>query len=192
MFLGNSITYHEPKEEIGWYGSWGMAASSKESDYVHMVLRELQRIYKSVAVCIVQGSVWEMNYKNCDFDKNFSQAKDFKPHILISSLSANISDAAFEKNTYKINLKKLHKYLSADDIKIIQLSSYFGSAAKNEAIKEYCEEEMAGFVFVSDILQNEENRAIGLFEHEGVQVHPGDEGMKLIAERIMEYIKEFV
>lgn len=33
---------------------------------------------------------------------------------------------------------------------------------------------------------------MGKFEHEGVQVHPGDEGMKLIAERIMEHIKRFV
>ena len=35
LFAGNSITYHAPLAEIGWSGSWGMAATSKENDFVH-------------------------------------------------------------------------------------------------------------------------------------------------------------
>jgi len=192
MFLGNSITYHEPKPEIGWYGSWGMAASKKENDYVHVVISDIKKKYPNAAFCVVQGSVWEVNYIDCNFDDNFSQARAFKPDILISSVSANIPDDKFEIEIYKANLKKLHEYLSGDDTKVVQLSAYFGNPKKNQAIKEYCDTEQAFEVFVSDILQKEENRAVGLFEHEGVQAHPGDCGMKLIAERIMETIKEFM
>ena len=42
LFLGNSITLHETKPEIGWNHNWGMAASAEENDYVHIVLSELQ------------------------------------------------------------------------------------------------------------------------------------------------------
>ena len=30
LFIGNSITRHEPKPEIGWEHDWGMAASKRE------------------------------------------------------------------------------------------------------------------------------------------------------------------
>lgn len=41
LFLGNSITLHGPKEEIGWPYNHGMSASKPENDYVHKVIEAL-------------------------------------------------------------------------------------------------------------------------------------------------------
>ena len=41
LFVGNSITKHAPAPTIGWYGDWGMAASKKENDYVHLIMKKL-------------------------------------------------------------------------------------------------------------------------------------------------------
>ena len=41
LFIGNSITRHEPAPDIGWYGSWGMAASVK-NDYAHVIISKFE------------------------------------------------------------------------------------------------------------------------------------------------------
>ena len=193
MFIGNSVTLHAPLESIGWYGNWGMAASSLEKDYVHVFINGMINQYPNAEFCIVQASCWERNYKDCNYEADFSMAMDFKPDIIICSISANIHEEEFEHDAFKINLKKLHDYLSCKNTKIIESSVLFGSEKKNKAILEYvAENEKVYLADVTDILQDEKNRAIGLFAHEGIQAHPGDSGMKLIAERFLDKFKEIM
>ncbi|MDY5230548.1 MAG: hypothetical protein SPH44_05425 [Eubacteriales bacterium] len=37
MFVGNSITRHEVKTDIGLHNDWGMAVSALENGYVHII-----------------------------------------------------------------------------------------------------------------------------------------------------------
>lgn len=43
LTYGNSIMNHGPNPSLGWYGSWGMAASAKEKDYVHRLIYYMQQ-----------------------------------------------------------------------------------------------------------------------------------------------------
>lgn len=41
LFLGNSSTFHPPRDEVDWQGNWGMAASAADKDYVHLLVTKL-------------------------------------------------------------------------------------------------------------------------------------------------------
>ena len=189
MIIGNSVTRHEPCAGIGWNFNHGMAASAPERDYVHIVETAVLEKYPNAEFCVVQASRWEFKYKSCDLEEQFSMAKDFAPDLIITVISANIPKDDFTKEDFIYQMGRLHTYLSGGRrIPMIQTTSFFGNTAKNEAIKEYCELSGTTFVDITDLGANEENLAIGKFEHSGVAHHPGDLGMKRIAERIIEKI----
>jgi hypothetical protein len=64
LFLGNSITLHGPKADIGWTGNWGMAASSEDKDYVHLVTSALARAYRIEPQIMVENIA--------DFERNYA------------------------------------------------------------------------------------------------------------------------
>ena len=62
LFIGNSITRHGPKPEIGWPNDWGMAASAPEKDYVHQTVALLEEKGVRVDFAFANFSKWEVNY----------------------------------------------------------------------------------------------------------------------------------
>ena len=126
LLLGNSIAWHAPKEDIGWSGDWGMAASCKENDFVHRIIADIQKDHPGAYFCFVQGAIWERTYKNCDYEGNFSAAKNFCPDIIITELSGNIPNDDFEESAFIENMSEFHSYLSGENknVKIIETSSF--------------------------------------------------------------------
>ena len=61
LCLGNSITCMGPNDEVGWKGHWGMAASKKENDYVHLLEARLKSHNPRSTVSFKNILVWELN-----------------------------------------------------------------------------------------------------------------------------------
>ncbi len=193
MFVGNSITLHGVKEDIGWYVEWGMAASSKENDYVHRLISSVNEVSDDAAFCISQVALWETNYKNGSETHSFFEAeREFKADIIVMRFIENCKASEFDKDVYKKELDSLLKFLDGKgDAKVI-FTTGFWKHPGDEITAEYAKENGYPLVYLGDLGEKDEMKAIGLFEHAGVANHPGDLGMKMIAERIFEVIKKLV
>lgn len=190
MFLGNSITLHGIKEDIGWNNEWGMAASSEDNDYVHRMISMIDEILKDCAYCICQVAAWESDYKNgSSLHKLFEAARDFSADVIIMRFAENCPGNEFDGEVFKEEMESLFSYLDSNKKAKIIMSTPFWHHPADKAIIEYANENKLPIVELSDLGEQDEMKAIGLFEHSGVANHPGDLGMKKIAERLFEEVK---
>ena len=83
MFVGNSITKHAPKPQIGWTNDCGMAASSIDKDYVHILERRIGEIDKDAAFGLLQVAHFEHEFADMDPAVYYSQQIKFKPDVVI-------------------------------------------------------------------------------------------------------------
>lgn len=195
MFVGNSITLHGVLHEIGWHNAWGMAASSKEKDYVHRLMQRINAIKEDVAYCICQVAAWEMQYKDGTDSMShlYESAREFQADIIVLRFIENCSVVEFDADIFKTELGKLLLYLNpTNQAKIVITTSFWRHLCGDDAIRDFAKEHNITLVEIGDLGERDDMKAIGLFEHDGVANHPGDLGMEKIAERIYEKLEQYL
>ena len=186
LFAGNSITRHGPKEEIGWYGNHGMAASCAARDYVHILMERIQQAAPDAVFCVAQVADWEFNYKNPgSLYDCYAQAQSFGADVLIARFVENCPYNEFDDGIFSQEYERFLDYLGA---KAVIYTTGFWNHPADRAICRIAEKHGSKAIVLGDLGELDEMKAPGLFEHPGVCHHPGDLGMRAIADRIWPYL----
>ncbi|MDR1093684.1 MAG: hypothetical protein LBL66_06000 [Clostridiales bacterium] len=187
LIAGNSITRHAPAPELGWDGDWGMAASAKEKDYVHILMGMIRGKFGAARFCVAQLAEAEQRYREIDAVlAKFGELKAFRADIAIVRLSEN---ARIEKDggreAFRAAYEKTLGFLSGGGAAALVVGTgFWRNPDADAAIREAAGRFGAAVAELGDLGERDENKAVGLFAHGGVAAHPGDTGMRAIAERL--------
>lgn len=189
MFVGNSITVHGIRPELGWHWEWGMAASSQETDYVHLVMDEVKKTDEDAAFCITQISRWEVNF-NKDYQRAIElhrESRDFDADVIIIRCVENCPRDNFDEELFIKSYTAMIDYLNKNNARVILTTSFWKNIF-DEAIIKVGRERGYPVIYLGDLGERDDMKAIGQFEHKGVANHPNDNGMREIAARILELL----
>lgn len=185
LVVGNSITRHGPKAEIGWERDWGMAASAPEKDYVHLLYEKLRAAGVEPYMMIRQASGWEIGYLNEDILDKFAEERAFDADIVVYRLGENV-----KKETKYAFREKLEAFINhiAPRGRVIFTTCFWKNEIVDDGIRELAA--ARGERCVDIVCTAEDQMALEPFAHKGVAMHPGDKGMEMIAEKVASAVLE--
>ena len=195
LFVGNSLTSHGPKADIDWHGNWGMAATSLDKDYVHVVTKALATKQGTTPVIMIKNVAdFERAHVGYDIAGKFADAAAFKADLIVLCIGENVAalKTPEAQAKYQEQVTALLKTLRSNPkAQIIVRSSFWANPAKDTAMRQACETVSGTFVDISALSKDEKNyaRSERPYKHAGVANHPGDRGMAAIAEEIVKVVK---
>ena len=195
LFVGNSITLHGPRPQIGWTNNWGMAASARDKDYVHLLQKKIVAEQPEAQCCLLQvAGSFERSFFKADWscEKNFAWARKFKPDVIVLFFGANVPkdyDAGTmtpaPARTFGAALETFLDYVDPDKKAFVLMSPGFYIRPKLDAEKAaVAKARGCAVVEMADIQKSKV--AHGRYNH------PGDLGMQMIADRFWQAIESFV
>lgn len=191
LFLGNSITWHGPAPEIGWNDNWGMAASIRAKDYVHVATDELAGLSGKVPQVMASNiAEFEQTPATYDVGARLEAEWAFKPTLVIVAIGENVGAlrTAQDKARFATGFAGLLAAIkTAGQPSILVRSCFWADATKDAIMKQACMDAGGIFVDIGMLGRNKSNFANSerYFANAGVGAHPGDRGMKAIADALI-------
>lgn len=190
LVYGNSIAAHARAPKIGWEHDWGMAASAREKDFAHLVASGLEeRLGAKADLRVRNVATLERNFRtNLATVAEIAADVAFAPDYVVIAVGENvpnIDEAA--KADYTRFLAGLAKPFAgmAKRPRIVMRSPFWRNVTKAECTEKAAGEVGAVYVDAGGLGDSDENKAKGLFAHQGVANHPGDLGMRRLADLIL-------
>lgn len=189
LILGNSITRHQPAPKLGWYGDWGMAASSRDNDFVHILERKFKKVYNSAEVHFGTIVPFERGYWQYDLSQ-LDSLTSLHPDLIILRIGENVSNESVVKRSFGKYYGDLVNYLSKDNsnVKILCVSSFWKKDEVDSLIAKASNQRNCYYLKISQLSEDSSNMALGKFENKGVAMHPSDKGMEAIAALIWDKV----
>lgn len=202
LFLGNSITHHEPASTIPgadpfWEGDWGMCASRKDSDYVRRIEAKLRMYNPKTTVEEKNIAIYERDF-SIDLDTligGLCKGKD----LIVLKIGENVKD----EEGYYAAFKHLTEYCLRFTDNVMVAGAYWKAPQKEEAMIKVARENNLKYVplfWIYELYQKEVMAHVGdtIYNIEGkpyiiktdfIVTHPNDEGMRIIANEIFKNLR---
>ena len=190
LIYGNSIAAHGRAPKIGWNADWGMAATSRDRDFAHLLIAALEERRGERADYRIRNlAALERNYRT-DLGEYADLADDvaYAPDYVVIAIGENVSSLReSDVADYTKFLVRLARPLveSAKRPKVVMRSPFWRNAVKADCTAKAAAEVGAAYVDAGPLGDRNENMALGLFSHKGVARHPGDLGMRRLADLIL-------
>ena len=188
LIYGNSIALHGPNAGIGWTNNWGMAASAPEKDFAHLVVAGLEaKLGRKAEFRIRNLAALERNFTtNISTVAAIAADARWKPDYVVVAIGEN-SPKIDESNrsAYRKFLADIARPFACGRAKVVLRSPFWMNAMKAKCTEDAAADVGAVYVDAGPLGFKDENKAIGLFAHRGVANHPGDLGMRRLADLIL-------
>ena len=188
LIYGNSIALHAPKADIGWTNCWGMAASAPEYDFAHLVVAGLEKgLGKKADFRIRNLAALERHFTtNIATVAEIAADADWKPDYVVVAIGENVPNIGTSNAAaYRKFLADMARPFVEGGARVVLRSPFWVNASKAECTANAAADVGAVYVDAGPLGFKDENKAIGLFAHTGVANHPGDLGMKCLADLIL-------
>ncbi len=188
LFLGNSITLVPPAPEVYWDGNWGMAASSADKDYVHLLAGSLAALTgRQPETSINNIADFERNFESYDIESRLKEQLAFRPDVVVVAIGENVTPlntAELQAGFRKSFLHLLQAVKQSGRPVIYVRSCFWPDDVKDEIMRQCCAEAGGLYVYIGHLGREESNmaRSERSYQHDGVAAHPGDKGMQAIAD----------
>lgn len=186
LFIGDSITRHGPKPSIKWDHLAGMAATSEDKDYAHLLMADIGKSLGGRQTVPMFGGVVGTYKDKLKYKDTYEQ---FAPDLVVVQLgehekSADGAEAAGQ-DCYAL-LSALKNLASKPMVLCTghwQPSTYRAwHVDLDKAIEAACRRAEVPFVSVQAVAENPANHGWG--EDNGVKWHPNDAGMRGYADAL--------
>lgn len=194
LAIGNSITRHGICDY--WWNECGMAATVKENDYYHKVVKSLEDKYTNVNSECYGFATWETLHT--DRAETLTMIEPYLNEN-IDLITIQLGENARELNTFESDFEYLITYIAqkSPNAKIIVVGDVWEHNGRDAMKKEAADKCGATFIDMSEIKENsiyqcgmktvvyDSDGNPHTVKHEGVAKHPGDSGMQYIADAII-------
>ena len=199
-YIGNSLLFG--------FGTFGMAATRSTEDYYYYINSYLQEQGNTLTTNKVFGSTYEGSTTTSEaenwLNNTLIPALDVNKELVLIQLSDNVNTD--EKRTYfqSEGAEKLVATIRqyAPKARVVWMAAWYANTNNITAIVNACKKYGASFIDLRDLPNIEGNRSyVGAIyyddngeEHEitsaGVASHPSSQGMRAIADRVIETLFE--